>query len=62
MPTEVQDLSPFANALHLYPTKEAVVEHNVAKLHDSIINRSPRLKQSTRVLMYVEHQRMKPVE
>ena len=34
-PTEVQDLSLFANALHLYPTKEAVVEHNVAKLHDS---------------------------
>ena len=34
-PTEVQDLSLFANALHLYPTKEAVVEHNVAKLQDS---------------------------
>ena len=32
-PTEVQDVSTFANALH--PTKEAVVEHNVAKLHDS---------------------------
>ena len=35
IPTEVQDLSAFANAPHLYPTKEAVVEHNVAKLHDS---------------------------
>ena len=34
-PTQVQDLSPFANALHLYPTVEAVVEHNVAKLRDS---------------------------
>lgn len=33
-PTQVQDLSPFGNALHLYPTVEAVVEHNVAKLHN----------------------------
>ena len=31
-PTRVQDLSSFANALHSYPTVEAVVEHNVAKL------------------------------
>lgn len=28
-PTNVQDLTPFANALHLYPTVEGVVEHNV---------------------------------
>ena len=34
-PTQVQDLSPFANALHLHPTVEAVIEHNVAKLKDS---------------------------
>ena len=34
-PTQVQDLSPFANALHLHPTVQAVVEHNVAKLQDS---------------------------
>ncbi len=34
-PTNVQDLKPFANALHLYPTVEAVVEYNIAKLKDS---------------------------
>ena len=34
-PTHVQDLSPFATALHLIPTVEAVVEHNVAKLQAS---------------------------
>ena len=33
--TDVQDLAPFANALCLYPTVEAVVEHNVTKLKDS---------------------------
>ena len=33
-PTKAQDISSFANALHLYPTVEAVVEYNVAKLHD----------------------------
>ena len=33
--THVQDLSPFATALHLIPTVEAVVEHNVAELHAS---------------------------
>ena len=35
IPTNIQDLTPFANALHLYPTVEAVVEHNVSKLKDS---------------------------
>ncbi len=34
-PTNVQDLTPFVNALHLYPTVEAVVEYNIAKLKDS---------------------------
>ena len=34
-PTKVQDLSSFASALHLRPTVEAVVEHNVAQLHAS---------------------------
>ena len=34
-PTHVQDLSPFATALRLIPTVEAVVEHNVAQLHAS---------------------------
>ena len=34
-PTEVRDLSLFADALHVYPTTEAVVEHNVAKLDHS---------------------------
>ena len=34
-PTQVQDLSPFATALHLIPTVEAVVEYNVAQLHAS---------------------------
>ena len=34
-PTLVQDLSPFANALHLNPTVEAVVEHNVSQLRAS---------------------------
>ena len=34
-PTHVRHLSPFATALHLIPTVEAVVEHNVAQLHAS---------------------------
>ena len=34
-PTHVQDLTPFASALHLIPTVEAVVEYNVAQLHAS---------------------------
>ena len=33
-PTIIQDLSPFVNALQLFPTVEAVVEHNVAKLRE----------------------------
>ena len=32
-PAQLQDLSPFTTALHLFPTTEAVVEHNVSKLH-----------------------------
>lgn len=32
-PTNVQDLTPFHSAIHLHPTTEAVVEHNVSKLH-----------------------------
>ena len=31
-PTQVQDLSVFSSALHLYPTIEAVVEYNVSQL------------------------------
>ena len=34
-PTKVQDTTPFHTALRLYPTTEAVVEHNVSKLHAS---------------------------
>ena len=34
-PTNVQDLTPFATALRLYPTVDAVVEYNVIKLKDS---------------------------
>ena len=34
-PTRVRDLSPFADALHLHPTTEAVVEHNVSQLRAS---------------------------
>ena len=34
IPTKVRDVSSLANALHLYPIVEAVVEHNVAKLRD----------------------------
>ena len=34
-PVQVQDLAPFCNALHLYPTIEAVAEHNVTKLRAS---------------------------
>ena len=34
-PTNVADLTPFANTLLLHPTVEAVVEHNVAKLQAS---------------------------
>ena len=34
-PTKVLDLTPFASALHFYPTAEAVVEHNATKLKDS---------------------------
>ena len=33
-PTKVQDITSFGNALHLYPTVEAVVEYNVAKLRN----------------------------
>ena len=33
--TSVADLTPFANAIRLHPTVEAVVEHNVAKLQTS---------------------------
>lgn len=32
-PAEVSDLTPFTNALYLHPTVEAVVEHNVSRLH-----------------------------
>ena len=31
-PAQIQDLAPFTTALHLHPTVEAVVEHNVARL------------------------------
>ena len=34
-PAQVEDLAPFSNALHLHPTIEAVVEHNVSRLHAS---------------------------
>ena len=34
-PAEVTDLAPFISALHLHQTIEAVVEHNVARLHAS---------------------------
>lgn len=34
-PTKVPDLTPFHSALHLHPTTEAVVEHNISKLHAS---------------------------
>ena len=34
MPTIVQDMSSFANALHLYPTVAAVAEHNDAKMRE----------------------------
>ena len=34
-PAQVQDLAPFCNALHLYPTIEAVAEHNATELRAS---------------------------
>ena len=34
-PAQLQDLTPFRNALHLHPTVEAVVEHNVSRLRAS---------------------------
>ena len=34
-PARVPDLTPFITALHLRPTIESVVEHNVARLHAS---------------------------
>ena len=34
-PAEVTKLEPFTNALHLQPTIEAVVEHNVTRLRTS---------------------------
>ena len=34
-PVQVQNLQPFSTALHLHPTVEAVVEHNVSKLRAS---------------------------
>lgn len=32
-PAQLHDLTPFTTALRLFPTIEAVVEHNVSKLH-----------------------------
>ena len=32
-PVQVPDVSSFSNAVHLFPTVEAVVEHNINKLH-----------------------------
>ena len=34
-PAQLRDLLPFTTALHLRPTVEAVVEHNVARLRAS---------------------------
>ena len=34
-PTRVQDQSSFVSALRLFPTVEAVVDHNIAMLHES---------------------------
>ena len=34
-PAQVPDLAPFSTALHLHPTIEAVVEHNVTRLRTS---------------------------
>ena len=34
-PTKAQNLTSYENALHLYPTVEAAVDHNVSKLNDS---------------------------
>ena len=35
-PTAVDDLTSFEIALHLYPTVEAAVDHNVSKLHNTM--------------------------
>ena len=32
-PAQVSDMSSFDNAVHLFPTIEAVVQHNINKLH-----------------------------
>ena len=32
-PVQVSDISRFSNAVHLFPTVEAVVEYNINKLH-----------------------------
>ena len=34
-PTRVSNLTSFETALHLFPTIEAAVEHNISKLHDN---------------------------
>ena len=34
-PAQLQDLTPFRDALYLHPTVEAVVEHNVSRLRTS---------------------------
>ncbi len=57
-PTNVQDLKPFANALHLYPTVEAVVEYNITKLKDSLL---PPSKQFTLEPMPPKHHLMMQV-
>uniref|UniRef100_A0A1X7V578 ATP-dependent DNA helicase n=1 Tax=Amphimedon queenslandica TaxID=400682 RepID=A0A1X7V578_AMPQE len=36
-PIRVQDQSPYVNALRLFPTVEAVVDHNVAMLYVSVV-------------------------
>ena len=55
-PTRVQDLAPFATALHLIPTVEAVVEYNIAQLHAS--GQSPQSRLSTLDPMQQKHQLM----
>ena len=47
-PTNVADLTPFADALHLYPTVEAVMDHNIGK---TLVSLLPPSRLSTLELM-----------
>ena len=49
IPSKVQNHAPFQFVLQLHPTTDAVVEHNLSKLHANMVNLWPPSKLSTLV-------------